>query len=131
MAIEVTSDVIEVIEAEARDAYPRECCGILLGKGVSITHMQPTSNIHSEPETHFEIEPQALINAHRAAREGGLQVLGYYHSHPTGKAEPSATDRKLSACDGSIWAIATKDEVRFWRDDPGGFIELSYAVQNS
>ena len=93
-----------------------------------ITTLQPARNVHPTPETHFEIDPQALIDAHRAARGGGAEVLGYYHSHPHGPAEPSATDRALAARDGRVWAIAAKGEVRFWRDDEPGFEPLSLRV---
>ncbi len=113
--------------AEARAAHPRECCGLLLGRGGRIEAILPTANVHPTPETHFEIDPQALIDAHRAARAGGPAVLGYYHSHPTTAPEPSATDRAGSAGDGSVWAIVGEGRVTWWRDRQGGFAPLSYA----
>ncbi|QIG54795.1 M67 family metallopeptidase [Altererythrobacter sp. BO-6] len=126
MHIEVASEVIAQIGDEARAVHPHECCGILLGEGACIARALPTRNVHAEPARHFEIDPQALIDAHRAAREGGPQVLGYYHSHPTGTAEPSATDQSMAAGDGRVWAIIATGEIRFWRDDAAGFQLLSY-----
>lgn len=117
--------------AEARCAHPRECCGILLGDGMRINALQPAANVHPSPETHFEIDPQALINAHRAAREGGAEVLGYYHSHPSGSAKPSQTDRAMAAGDGKVWAIVAQEGIRFWQDLPGGFVPLPYEVIES
>ena len=128
MIAEVTSAVLEGILAEAAAADPRECCGILLGDGMAIRIVASARNVHPAPETHFEIDPRALIDAHRAARAGGPQVMGYYHSHPHGPAEPSATDRASAARDGRIWAIAGEGEVRFWRDDEAGFEPLSLRV---
>ena len=64
----------------------------------------------------------------RAARAGGPRLVGYYHSHPTGAPEPSATDRAQAAHDGRVWAIAAEGEVRFWRDDETGFVPLSYTA---
>jgi proteasome lid subunit RPN8/RPN11 len=55
-------------------------------------------------------------------------VIGYFHSHPQGRAEPSTTDRACAAGDGRVWAIIAGDEVRFWRDDEAGFTPLSYAL---
>ena len=72
--------------------------------------------------------PQALIDAHRAARDGDLQVLGYYHSHPNGLAEPSATDRAIAAPDGSVWAIIAAERISFWRSGDAGFEALPYEV---
>ena len=128
MHIAVTRDVIAGIEAEARAAHPRECCGILLGEGDRIDQVVPTANVHPAPDTHFEIDPQALIDAHRAARSGGPQVMGYYHSHPAGAAVPSETDRAMAARDGKLWAIISADSLRFWSDDPDGFHALSYEI---
>ena len=47
--------------------------------------------------------------------------MGYYHSHPQGPAEPSAIDRAQASRDGLVGA----GDVRFWRDDEAGFVELS------
>lgn len=124
MPIEVTRDVIAAIEAETLAAHPLECCGILLGKGNRVTAVMRARNVHPQPARFFEIEPQALIDAHRNARGGGAEVMGYYHSHPHGPAVPSATDCELSAGDRSIWAIASPREVRFWRAVDGGFEAL-------
>lgn len=128
MTIEVTSAVIERLLTEAAQAHPRECCGILLGEGAAITILQPAKNVHPKPETHFEIDPQVLVDAHRAARDGGLAIVGYYHSHPNGLAEPSSTDKKTAVSDGSIWAIIAQRNVTFWRSVEHGFVPLPYNV---
>ena len=128
MHIEVTRDVIEALEAEARAAHPRECCGIMLGTGGRVDALAPAPNVHPAPERHFEIDPQALIDAHRAAREGGPEVVGYYHSHPVGEAVPSSTDRAMASGDGRIWAIIAGEDLKFWRDAPEGFQALSCQV---
>lgn len=136
MQIVLSSKVVADLVAAARAAHPREACGLLLGQNraghAAIIEARPAANIHPEPATHFEICPQALIDAHRAAREpGALQVLGYYHSHPTGAARPSATDQREAAGDGRIWAIIAGDAVRLWRDGEDGFAALSFALRES
>jgi len=128
MTIEVASSALETMRGQAALAHPRECCGILLGHENRIEAALPARNVHPEPERHFEIDPQALFNAFRTARSGGPQVLGYYHSHPVGEAEPSGTDQQRALRDGSIWAIIAGLEVRLWSDDETGFAELSYLV---
>lgn len=124
MDIEVTREVLEAMQHAARRAHEREACGILLGKGVRITRFVETSNVHPTPETHFEIDPQALIDANRAARTDGPAVKGYFHSHPKGPARPSSTDAAMSAEDGCVWAIANAEEINFFRAGEGGFEEL-------
>ena len=126
MRTEVSSDVMDELLAEAEQAHPHECCGILLGEGEHITAIRPARNVHPEPARHFEIDPQALVDAHRTARSGGPQVLGYYHSHPNGLAEPSATDRALAAGDGAIWAIIAAGRITLWRSGDAGFEALPY-----
>ena len=126
MSVQVTSTHLEQMIHEAACAHPHECCGLILGEGMRVTSIQPTANVHSQPATHFEIDPQALIDAHRAAREGGTQVIGYYHSHPAGLPTPSQTDRSSADGDGRIWAIIARRTVRFWRDLPEAFVPLSY-----
>jgi len=111
----------------AASAHPHEACGLLLGHGAHIHTALPAANVHAQPARHFEIDPAALIAAHRAARQGGPQVLGYFHSHPNGLARPSATDAASAAGDGRIWAIAAAGVVTMWRDGPSGFEPLSYA----
>jgi len=126
--VSILRELIATIAREAERAHPEEACGLLLGRGDSIERAQPARNVHPTPRTHFEIDPQALIDAHRAARSGGPEVLGYYHSHPSGPAEPSATDRAMASGDGRIWAIVGDGDMAFWRDDEDGFAKLSYSL---
>ncbi len=114
--------------AAARDAHPHEACGLLLGHDATITKAQATANRADAPARHFEIDPAALIAAHRAARAGGPALIGYFHSHPTGRAAPSATDAAMAARDGRVWAIVAGTEVTLWRDTASGFEALSYDV---
>ncbi len=126
MVIELTSDLIEQLQEHAAAAHPQECCGLLLGQGGQIIEVQPASNVHPAPQTHFEIDPQALVDAHRAARNGGPSIIGYYHSHPNGPAKPSQTDVAMASGDGRVWAIiGANGQLRLWQDNPGGFEERS------
>lgn len=129
MALTFSVAVHRTILQTARDAFPLESCGILLGHGQSIDEARPTANVAPDPARHFEIDPAALIAAHRAARDGsGAHVIGYFHSHPNGLARPSATDQASAARDGRIWAIAAQGAITCWRDGPDGFEPLSYVI---
>ena len=126
--MEVAQDIVDRLLAKAEAAHPNECCGILLGEGARIGDILPTANVHPDPAAHFEIDPQTLIDAHRAARLSGPQVVGYYHSHPNGRAEPSATDAAMAAGDGMVWAIVAAGRVAFWRSGDAGFEALPYVT---
>ncbi|VWX47039.1 M67 family metallopeptidase [Novosphingobium sp. 9U] len=128
MTVEVTSGVLATLREEAERAAPRECCGLLLGQGRRIEQALPAANVSPEPLTRFEIDPIALLGAHKAARAGGPEVIGYYHSHPSGHPVPSATDCEHSTGDLRVWAIVAGGEVAFWRDSGNGFTPLSCQV---
>ncbi|MEE4339467.1 MAG: M67 family metallopeptidase [Erythrobacter sp.] len=128
MGLEVTREAADAMLAAARAAHPNEACGILLGAGERIEAFSRTVNVHDRPARHFEIDPQALIDAHRAARSGGPQIVGYFHSHPEGPAEPSSTDRAQAASDGRVWAICGEGELAFFRAVEGGFETLSSTI---
>jgi proteasome lid subunit RPN8/RPN11 len=128
MVLQVARPVIAAITAEAEAAHPHECCGLLLGTGDSITAALPARNVHPAPARHFTIDPQTLINAHRAARGGGPCLIGYYHSHPHGPAAPSPTDIKEAAHDARVWAISAAGGIGWWRDTTDGFVPLSLAI---
>lgn len=82
----------------AERIYPHECCGFMLGRageGVrQVEQLQPALNDRGEEEKHnrFTISPEAFLAAEKAARKAGLDVLGFYHSHPDAPARPSAYD---------------------------------------
>lgn len=128
MTIEVTSGTIATLLEEAEKSAPEECCGLLLGAGAIVQEARPATNVAPDPARHFDIDPSALFAAHRSARSGGPELLGYYHSHPDGHPVPSATDCEHASGDLRVWAIVAGGEVTFWRDKTDGFEALCYAV---
>jgi len=95
--------------AAARAALPLECCGLLEGvrNGGTVTVMafHPAANVSPDPATGFEIDPAAHFALQRALRGTSRAVVGCYHSHPNGRAEPSPRDRSCGCEDGWIWLI--------------------------
>ena len=128
MPFTVARSVIATVLGEAARTVPEEACGLLFGTRDHIAEASVTPNVHPTPRTHFEIDPAALIAAHKAERAGGPVIVGYWHSHPTGRAEPSLTDQASASGDGRVWAIVAAREVTFWRDAPGSFEALPTRV---
>jgi desampylase len=126
MRVQISSEALAAIRAHAASDPEREVCGLLLGTD-TVEAAQPALNVAADPLRHFEIDPASLFAAIRAERTGGPRLLGYYHSHPRGRAEPSVTDQASAAEDGKIWVIVGADEVRAWRAGENGLdaIELS------
>lgn len=128
MTLEVTSGAIATLLAEAARAAPNECCGLLLGAGKRIDAVSPAANIAEDPARRFEIDPVALLAAHKSARAGGPELVGYYHSHPDGHPVPSATDCEHASGDGRYWAIVAGGEVTFWRDGESCFEPVTHRI---
>ncbi|WP_421852938.1 Mov34/MPN/PAD-1 family protein [Novosphingobium sp.] len=125
----ITRAAHAAILAAAATAAPNEACGLLLGTAAHIETAKAAANVHPEPLRHFEIDPAELIAAHKAVRDGGPKVIGYFHSHPNGLPRPSATDAASASGDGRIWAIAAAGAVTLWCDAPSGFEPLSYGIK--
>jgi desampylase len=125
--VTTTRDVRDRLIAHAREEFPRECCGILLGRGDEIVEARHARNVASSPATRFVIDAKDHIDARRDGRARGLEILGFYHSHPHGAAVPSATDVAEAAYPGSVYAIiglaADAPEVRVFEFADGNFHE--------
>ncbi len=89
--VRVTELVLQRLLEEARSAPDEECCGLLAGGDGIITAIFPAPNA-SDAADAYEIAPQDLFRLMREIRACGLELLGIYHSHPTGENRPSARD---------------------------------------
>lgn len=126
---------VQAVKRHAAEAYPEECCGFLLGAedgdgGVLVERVLPARNEHPEDPRHrFLIAPETVLAARREARGLGLEIVGYYHSHPDRPAEPSEHDLADAWPNASYLIVPVADgvagEVRSWRlrGDGGGFEE--------
>ncbi len=87
------------IRAHGGETYPHECCGGLLGmdgeQAREVRGLFPLVNRREDsPRNRFSITPEDFRNAERAARDAGLDLIGWYHSHPDHPALPSEYDRE-------------------------------------
>jgi proteasome lid subunit RPN8/RPN11 len=129
MKLEISSAILLGLMRQAIVSTPApgggvrliEMCGILRGRGTRITVADRTENVAEHPEDSFEIDPRALIAAYRNERKAnGLSVFGFYHSHPSGRPDPSVRDAQFAAPDGKLWLIVTPFEGKLWRAVPQG-----------
>jgi proteasome lid subunit RPN8/RPN11 len=92
----------DAMAAQARSGYPHEVCGVLIGVSregaVRVARAIPVTNRETErPTVRYQIAPEDLIAVQRSARDEGLDIVGYFHSHPDHPARPSETDRRIAA----------------------------------
>lgn len=89
--IRVRPGVPEALLAEARRTPQLECCGLLAGTGGVISAILPARNALASA-TAYSIAPDELFALFRRMREGRLDHLGIYHSHPATENAPSPSD---------------------------------------
>jgi len=115
MVLRVNKAQREAIGQHGARDYPNECCGVLLGDVngelkqvrdvVALKNLRhdvhyaqellPVDDPERETERNrFLIDPLDQLRVEKGARARGLEVLGYYHSHPDHPARPSAYDRE-------------------------------------
>jgi proteasome lid subunit RPN8/RPN11 len=124
----IHNDVYARLLVAAAASPAAEICGILFGGDDRIDDISMTANVASDPAIAFEVDPAALIAAHRAVRRGGPRPIGHFHSHPRGPATPSPRD--LAAAEkGSLCLIVghgnVGGEARLWREAGGNFLEVN------
>jgi proteasome lid subunit RPN8/RPN11 len=106
----LTSDIAQKIRAHGAETYPYECCGALLGRDLDVAPSSseganqssreiialfPLVNRRDDsPRNRFSVTSDDVRDAEKAAREKGIDVVGWYHSHPDHPAKPSEFDRE-------------------------------------
>ena len=85
------------IRAHGEETYPNECCGALLGRpaqeGWRVVEAVRAGNTRTDSaHNRYNIAPIELVGIERKARQQGLEIAGFYHSHPDHPAQWSATD---------------------------------------
>jgi len=87
----------ETIDAHAARAYPEEGCGVMLGRDEGgrriVDEVMVLENAgESSRHNRYVISPEQFLRAERRARDRGVDVVGFFHSHPDHPAQPSAFD---------------------------------------
>ena len=94
----ITEDQFSAMRAHGELDYPYECCGLMLGRfhdgRKQVLEIYPISNAREEEakRNRFLIRPEELMRGEKHARDQGLDVVGFYHSHPDDVAVPSQYD---------------------------------------
>ncbi|MGA7341731.1 MAG: M67 family metallopeptidase [Terracidiphilus sp.] len=95
--LHLTRAVYESLRAHGEQTYPHECCGALLGQptaeGWRIESAVRAGNTRTDSaHNRYQIAPVELVRIERDARRQGLEIAGFYHSHPDHPARWSPTD---------------------------------------
>jgi len=120
------------IRAHGRETFPHECCGALVGREGVVHEAFALANTTEEgPRRRFLVRPDDYRVAEERARETGLDLLGFYHSHPDHPARPSQYDLDHAWPSFSYVIVSVMSgedkELTSWRlnDDRAAFAEES------
>ena len=97
MSLILSRALYDDLRAHGEETYANECCGILLGRAdadaIRVTSLVRAGNTRTDSaHNRYNIAPEELIAAQRQARNSGLDIVGFYHSHPDHPAQWSKTD---------------------------------------
>jgi proteasome lid subunit RPN8/RPN11 len=123
---------LDRIVAHARSLAPDECCGVLIGDADHVVDAVPAHNIADRPAVRFLIDPKDHLAALKDARSRGLDVVGFYHSHPRSAAIPSETDRAEANYPQHLFLIVSLKDARpdlqlYWFLD-GNFLPAPFVT---
>jgi len=114
------------IQAHGAEGYPDEICGLMLGTDRVVTEVRRARNIIVErSRDRYEIDPLDQIRIQREADAAGLDIVGYYHSHPDHPAQASRFDTER-AWAGYVYVIVSIEKGKpvdanaFVTDQDGG-----------
>jgi proteasome lid subunit RPN8/RPN11 len=105
----------EALRQHGEEAYPHECCGVLLGQvdGAKrvVTSITRCGNTRTDsPQNRYHIDPRELIRIQREGRERGEDIVGFYHSHPGHPAQWSQTDLAEAHWFGCSYVITSVEK---------------------
>jgi proteasome lid subunit RPN8/RPN11 len=95
MTLRLPGTLVEEIRRQGELAYPGECCGVLAGRigdTREIQQLVSMPNRRTDDPHRYLIAPEDLKRITEELHRAGLEILGYYHSHPDHPAAPSRFD---------------------------------------
>jgi len=96
MSLRLPESLAEEIRRHGETAYPAECCGALVGRveaeAKEVVRLAPAVNRRTDDPHRYLIAPDDLRRLEAEVRAAGLEIVGYFHSHPDHPAAPSAFD---------------------------------------
>jgi proteasome lid subunit RPN8/RPN11 len=95
--LKLSESIYNTLRKHGEETYPHECCGVLLGRSSDglneVEDAVRAGNTRTDSaHNRYQIAPHELVRIQRQARERGLDIVGFYHSHPDHPAQWSKTD---------------------------------------
>lgn len=135
--IEFTRKGYDDVVTHADAGGAEEVCGVLAGDYGTESVVEETveaENVAETPRTRYRIDPAELLAIIERIEEGGQDVVGFYHSHPSGPTHPSETDTERATWPDRSYVVCALDGQPFvgswrYRDDTEAFEQEIVAVR--
>jgi proteasome lid subunit RPN8/RPN11 len=113
--LKLNEQVYDAIRRHGEETYPYECCGVLLGRSADgineVEQSVRAGNTRTDSaRNRYQIAPQELVQIQRQGRERGLDIVGFYHSHPDHPAQWSKTDFAEAHWIGCSYVITSVEQ---------------------
>lgn len=119
--IRIPDDCRREVVAHAREGAPEEVVGVLggaRGDPATVETVHRAENVADTPGTRYEVDPVEQLELMDEIEAAGRDVVGFYHSHPRGPLEPSATDARMAAWPDRSYVVVSlsgEPELGSWR----------------
>lgn len=143
----MSAHLAQKIRAHGAETYPHECCGALLGRDSEATNPNVDREVRAlfplvnrrddSPRNRFSVAAEDVLDADKAAEQQGLEVIGWYHSHPDHPARPSQYDQDHAWPWYSYVIVSVQNgspkEITSWRldDDREAFSPEGIEIRHS
>jgi proteasome lid subunit RPN8/RPN11 len=107
--MKISQSALDAIRAHGAEGYPNEICGIMVGprgEGRTTEVKRARNLIVDRARDRYEIDPRDHIRIQRETDAAGLDIVGYYHSHPDHPAQASRFDTER-AWAGYVYVIVS------------------------
>ena len=121
MRLVIAEEDLNILQVHAAEGYPHEVVGILAGirNSGEVQRIAPLINERSDTNNRYKVSPLTLMRAEQTLEREGLEILGYYHSHPDHSAQYSEYDKEHALPNMSYLILSvynhTPKEYRSWR----------------
>ncbi len=126
--LSLAEDIRAAILAHALVCLPDECCGLIASdaRGI-VSFAYPLTNAERRPDR-YTIDPDEHYGALMHAETSGWEISGVFHSHPNGRAVPSAIDIERALDPEWAYIITDGATIRGFRIVMGAVEEIEIDV---
>ena len=114
MDLYITNSQLQQMITHVVTVLPNEGCGFLAGSSGRVLQVYPVTNMEHSP-SRYRMDPEEQIHYMTAIDQVGWQMLGIFHSHPSGPPSPSEIDREQAYYPQAVYVILSLSGTIGWQ----------------